>query len=203
MRKLPSVGLVFALPLLMASSAVAATHPLEGLNPVDYGFATNNPSAWFRGWEFSVNADDIVVTELGLRMPVAGDRVHLELWDSSTQSLLTSTDLVTTVANEWQYFGLDSNVSLDNGGTYVVGVLAPTGGSYFYAGGLIGTPWCPTGDIAYQTMRYHNNNTSGWPTSDLYGYQYGVADIGYVVPAPASIALLALGVGCVRRRRKV
>jgi hypothetical protein len=202
MRKLPLIGLVLGVPFLMASSAVAAIHPLEGLNPADYGFATNNPSQWFRGWEFTVNVDDVVVTELGLRMPNAGDQVYLELWDSSTQSLLATTDLVTSAANDWRYFELDSGVPLDNGGQYVVGILAPYGGTYWYQGNLIGTPWCPTGDISYVTMRYHNNGTSGWPGSNLYGYQYGVPDIGYVIPAPASIALLALGVGCARRRRR-
>ena len=203
MRKLPSMGLVFVLPLLMASSAVAATHPLEGLNPADYGFIQNNPAYWFRGWEFTVNADNLTVTELGLRMPVAGDRVYLELWDSSTQSLLTSTDAVTTVANEWQYFGLDSNVPLDNGGTYTVGILSLEQGTYWYANPVLPPEWYPTGDIEYQTMRYHNNNYSSFPTSSLFQYQYGVPDIGYI-PAPASAALLALGVGFgVRRRRKV
>jgi hypothetical protein len=202
MRKLPSLSLVFALPLLMASGAVAATHPLEGLNPADYGFAQNNPSAWFRGWEFTVNADNITVTELGMRMPFAGDQVYLELWDSSTQSLLATTDLVTTAANDWRYFSLDSSVPLDNGGTYTVGILSLSQGTYWYAGPNLAPEWYPTGDIEYQTMRYHNNAYSSYPTSTLAGYQYGVPDIGYI-PAPASIALLALGVGCVRRRRKV
>ena len=199
MRKLLSMSL--ALPLVMAFSAAAATHPLEGLNPADYGFSQNNPSQWFRGWEFRVNTDDVVVTELGMRVPVAGYDVYLELWDSSTQSLLATTEAVRTEQNQWQYFGLDSGVPLDNGGQYVVGIFAPNGGYYWYASGLIGTPWCPTGDIEYMTMRYHNNGTSGWPTSTLYGYQYGVPDIGYVIPAPASMALLAL-FGCARRRRR-
>jgi hypothetical protein len=198
--KVPS-SLVLALPLVMASGAFAVTHPLEGLNPAEYGFSQNTVDGWFRGWEFTVNADDLWVTELGLRMPVAGDRVYLELWDSTTQSLIATTDEVTTAANEWQYFALDSNVPLDNGGTYTVGILCEGVGHYWFSSGLP-SEWYPSGDIEYQTMRYHNNSFSSWPSSSLPGYQYGVPDIGYI-PAPATTALLALGLVGARRRRKV
>ena len=198
MRKLLSMSLVLALPMVVASSAMGVFHPLEGLDPG--GFNVNNPSGWFRGWQFTVNADDITVTELGLNMPMAGDTVMLELWDSSTQSLIASTGPVTTQANVWQYFDLDTSVALDNGGTYVVGIFSSGQASYYYASGL-SDEWYPTGDIEYQTMLYHNNTYSSYPTSSLNGYHYGVPDIGYVIPGPGALALLGLA-GLVGRRRR-
>ena len=50
MRKLPSM--LLALPLVAASTAVAEFYPLDGLDPVAYGFNTNTVDGWFRGYEF-------------------------------------------------------------------------------------------------------------------------------------------------------
>ncbi len=201
MKKIPSKSIMFAIPLLVATSAIANPfRPLENLDPVADGFNTNTVTGWFRGWEFTVAADDIVVTELGLNTPATGDTVMLELWDSNTQQKIASYGPVTTVANTWQYFTLDNSVSLTNGGMYTVGIFSEGTASYFYQNNLPGG-WYPSGDINYQTMRYHNNTFSSWPTSTLNGYQYGVPDIGYVIPGPASAALLALGLFARRRRR--
>lgn len=189
---------ICVVPVLVAGQAATAQiHPLEGLDPS--GFSTNNPSDWFRGYEFNVNADGITAVEIGMRTPASGQVAALELWDSNTQTLLSSTT-ATTHGNSWRYYDIP-DVALDNGGTYVVGMRVEGTGDYFFASGL-GSEWYPTGDIEYTTMRFHNNGFASYPTSTLDGYQYGVVDIGYTVPAPAGAALLAMGgLVAVRRRR--
>lgn len=194
---------LLALPMLTGTPAVLADviHPLGGLDPAGI-FNVNNPASWFRGWEFSVNTNDITVTELGMRMPTAGQTVILELWDNSTQALIASTGPVVTETNTWQYFSLGSSVALANGGVYTVGILAVTPNAAYYYADNLPPQWYPTGDIEYRTMRYHNAASSQFPTLTLAGFHYGVADIGYVIPGPASIALLALGFGAISPRRR-
>ncbi|MDQ7014042.1 MAG: hypothetical protein Q9O74_09130 [Planctomycetota bacterium] len=183
--------------LLAGQAATAQIHPLEGLDPS--GFHTNNPTDWFRGYEFNVNADGITAVEIGMRTPATGQAATLELWDSNTQTLLSST-AATTHGNSWMYYDIP-NVALANGGTYVVGMRVVGTADYFFSWDL-GDEWYPTGDIEYTTMRFHNNGFESYPTSTLDGFQYGVVDIGYTIPAPAGAALLAMGGLVVVRRRR-
>lgn len=204
MKNLLAKAAIIAAPVLIAGQAATAQviHPLEGLDPVAYGFSTNNPSNWFRGYEFNVNADNLKAVEIGLRTPAAGEAVTLELWDSNTQSLVSKITGVTTHGNsDWVYYDLPAQVDLDNGGTYVVGIRRVGTGNYFFASGLA-SEWYPTGDIEYTTMRFHNNGSESYPSSTLDGYHYGVVDIGYI-PAPSAAALLAMtGLGVAVRRRR-
>jgi hypothetical protein len=190
-----------AAPVLLAGQAATGQvmYPLDGLDPS--GFNTNNPSSWFRGYEFNVNADNVEVVEIGLNTPASGESVVLELWDSNTQSLVAEITGVTTHGNSWRYHSLSSPVALDNGGTYVVGIRALTQGTNYYFANGLSSDWYPTGDIEYTTMRFHNGGSQQYPTSTLDGYHYGVVDIGYVIPAPAGLALLGVG-GLVAARRR-
>lgn len=177
-------------------AAMAQIHPLEGLDPS--GFSTNNPSSWFRGYEFTVTGDNVTAVEIGMRTPGRGEAVTLQIWDVNTQTLMTQTS-ATTHGNVWQYYDVPA-VGLDNGGTYVVGVLAQgNSAEYFFASGL-DAAWYPTGVINYNTMRF-NGGDGSYPTLTLDGYHYGVVDLGYTIPAPAGAGLLAMG-GLVASRRR-
>lgn len=187
-----------AVTVMLAGQASAQIiHPLEGLDPS--GFNTNNPTNWFRGYEFNVNADGITAVEIGMRTPASGEACVLELWDSGSQTLLSSTN-ATTHGNAWRYYDIP-DVALANGGTYVVGMRVVGTANYFFANGL-GSEWYPTGDIEYTTMKFHNNGFQSYPTNTLDGYQYGVVDLGYTIPAPAGTALLAMGGLLAARRRR-
>jgi hypothetical protein len=193
---------IAAATALVSSSAIAGVgkiHPLEGLDPVADGFNTNTVTNWFRGWEFTVNADNVTVTELGLRTPGTGEAVTLELWDVATQTRIASAAAV-TAGNSWQYVSI-TPTALTNGSSYIVGIHRVGTGMYYWDNGLP-APWYPTGVIDYTQMRFHNSGTSQFPTSTLPDYQYGVADIGYVIPGPASIALLGIGLAGFARRRR-
>ena len=128
-----------------------------------------------------------------------GEAVTLQIWDVNSQTLLTSA-AARTHGNSWQYYDVP-DVALANGGTYVVGILAQNNSAnYFFQSGL-GNEWYPTGVINYNTMRF-NGGDGSFPTLTLDGYHYGVVDLGYTIPSPASAALLAMGgIAAVRRRR--
>lgn len=190
---------ICVVPVLIVGQAATAQiiHPLEGLDPS--GFNTNNPGSWFRGYEFTVAGDGVTAVEIGMRTPASGEAVTLQIWDVNSQTLLTSAS-ARTHGNSWQYYDVP-DVALANGGTYVVGILAQNNSAnYFFASGL-GSEWYPTGVINYNTMRF-NGGDGSFPTLTLDGYHYGVVDLGYTIPAPASAAVLAMGgIAAVRRRR--
>jgi len=188
-----------AATIVVAGQAATAQviHPLEGNDPS--GFSTNNPSSWFRGYEFTVAGDGVTAVEIGMRTPGSGEAMTLQIWDVNSQTLLTST-VATSHGNSWRYYDVP-DVALANGGTYVVGALAQgNSAEYFFDSGL-GSEWYPTGVINYNTMRF-NGGDGSFPTLTLDGYQYGVVDLGYTIPAPAGLALLATaGLVSTRRRR--
>ena len=136
-------------------------------------------------------------------MPVAAEDVVVELWDNSTQSLLASTSSVLTQQNAWQYETLSSSVMLANGGRYTVGIFAESDASFWWQDFPEPSPYKPTGDIEYQTMRFHNESTSQFPTLTFDFSQYGIPDIGYqVVPEPSTLLLYIIALGLVGGWRK-
>ena len=52
---------ICVVPVLIVGQAATAQiiHPLEGLDPS--GFNTNNPSSWFRGYEFTVAGSEAIL----------------------------------------------------------------------------------------------------------------------------------------------
>ena len=198
MKSLLVRAAIAAVPVLIAGQAATAQiiHPLEGLDPS--GFNTNNPSSWFRGYEFTVAGDGVTAVEIGMRTPASGEAVTLQIWDVNSQTLLTSA-AATTHGNAWRYYDVP-DVALANGGTYVVGILAQNNSANYFFASSLGSEWYPTGVINYNTMRY-NGGDGSFPTSTLSGYHYGVVDLGYTIPAPAGTALLAMG-GLVAARRR-
>jgi hypothetical protein len=84
-------GLALCLGLALACAADTASattiNPMGQVSPA--GSATTTLSNWGRGYEFTVDAADVVVTQLGYVTPGAGS-CELALWEVSTGTKIAS-----------------------------------------------------------------------------------------------------------------
>lgn len=202
--------LLLAVTLAFASLVVNAApiHSLGDQNPT--GLNQNDQfSGNARGWEFTVGATDILISELGIA-PASGGSYTMSLWDAASQSVLAQTTLSNVSAGQWNWANLTAPVALSAGASYLVmGIGNDSGQSYYYKNNLPQS-WYPSGDINYTKMVFCNNCTANtFPTSYLMNFQYGVVDVGYAegtsnVPEPSPILLFGLGalaLGAARRRK--
>lgn len=190
---------------LIASFCIIAFAEATTINPLNQsdpsGFTvSNSTNNWGRGWKFTVNVDDLYVTELGLNTPEDTGQFSIVLWDFATQTALAS------VAGQsggpaWNFVPI-SPIALVNGSSYVVELYAGTSGSRaFYFADSLGPEWYPTGDITYNTMQFCNScGAATFPTLTLDGFHFGVVDIGYqvgepvnTIPEPSTFVLLGIG----------
>lgn len=194
--------------VLAASSCFASATLINPLDQFDPGSFNINPNVtnWGRGWQFSVNADDVWVTQLGLITPTTGN-YSLSLFDVSAHTEIASIDNLSG-GNSWEFFDI-APIELSNGSNYIVELFGIGTNAYYFSTAFTE----PTGTIDYVDMKYCNSCAPGtYPTNTLQGYMYGIPDISYQigaptnqVPEPSILALVGMGLagaGFVRRRKQ-
>jgi hypothetical protein len=167
-----------------------------------------------RGWDFQVNAPDVVVTQLGVNEALGGAvPITLTLWDTTSETILAQTTATPSAANNWTWVDLATPVALTAGDVYSVIGWADTSedsSSWYLFSGFPPATFEPTGTIQYLNTRFDNDvGPNTFPSFVLSG-QYGVVDIGYEfaasAPEPGTLTLVGLGAfglvaGAIRRRR--
>lgn len=217
MFKSAITALIFTAAAAVSADA-ASIRPMGEINPT--GSSINNPGNWGRGYEFTVTASDVWVTELGHVTPAQGVNADYDivLWDVLTKTQLASVKGLngTVSSTGWEFHSVGP-VELTQGRNYAVTVYGSGNNESYYF--TTNAAFRPSGVIDYVTMRYCNScDSSKFGTNLLGGYNYGLADIGYTigqpgpsgspapVPLPAALPMLAAGLGLTgvmaRRRRK-
>lgn len=178
--------------MLCSNTWSAVINPLNQFNPGAFNI-NSSVTNWGRGWEFTVTANDVWVTQLGLITPNTGN-FSLSLLDVATQTEVASVDNLTG-GNSWNFFDI-APVELTNGSSYIVELYGIGTNAYYFSNSFT----APTGVIDYIEMQYCNGCTPGtFPTQTLSNYMYGIPDISYQigkpssVPTPTPLVLLCLG----------
>jgi hypothetical protein len=174
-------------------TASAATHALGDASTSSFAQGgVTGPTA--RGWEFQVNDDNVQVVQLGVNAWTDGTPLTLSLWNDNTQTLLAQTSAVSSAGN-WVFSDLGSPVSLTSGKLYSVIAWANVANAWYLFNNDPPAAFTPTGTIEYiQSMYANNSDANTFPGNPILApEQYGVTDIGYIVPEPSTLALLTLG----------
>jgi MYXO-CTERM domain-containing protein len=201
---------IFKRSLLVASllTSFALTGAAATIHPFNEssigGFNSTLAGSWGRGWNFTVNADDVWVRELGM---VAGSATGytVVLWDAATKTVVASQAMEYTSPGNWAFETLSAAVELTQGSSYTLALYPRVSATYYWTGGITsGSVWAPTGVISSNNTEYYCNacSSSTYPNNTLSGYMYGIADIGYTLgdsstatPEPASALFVAGGLG--------
>ncbi|QQE11214.1 DUF4082 domain-containing protein [Planctomycetota bacterium] len=198
---LPAMGgTVMLLGVGKGQRAEAASTPESGGKTI-YNIA--NESGWTyetlnvanrygytAGWEFTVNDPDVYVTQLGANTGTVTNTDVIQLWDTTSNTLLAEVSPESQREVGWQFYDLADTVQLEEGGSYAVTVSASTGTQW----GKVDNPTYsasdprnPDGVIDYQTLLWAYDDDPTYNDLGRLGnaQDFFIADFGYQLGAPA------------------
>ncbi|MHC5078317.1 MAG: DUF4082 domain-containing protein [Planctomycetota bacterium] len=129
------------------------------------------------GYEFTCTGSNVFVTELGCHVPTGAAR-DVRLWTSTGNQLAQA---AVGAGTGWRFTTLSTPVPLTQGQNYVVSEFA-TGAGNDYWGHAGPTGWGGDSNISWVTARYAFITAHNFPNMSSGGtWQYGIAEIGYII----------------------